>query len=102
MSRIDTIKSLLEQDPANSRMRYMLAMETANSGDLAGAAKVYEELLVSDPNYNAAYFHGGQTLEKLGRIDEAREMYERGIDATTRNGDGHTRSELQGALNSLG
>lgn len=102
MSRIDTIKGLLEQDPGNSRMRYMLAMETANSGDLAGAVRIYEELLSADPNYNAAYFHGGQALEKLGRIDEARAIYERGIDATSHNGDGHTRSELMGALNSLG
>lgn len=96
------MRSLVEQDPANSRFRYMLAMETANSGDLAAAAPVFEEVLTHDPDYSAAYFHGGQTLEKLGRIDEAKRMYERGIEATTRNGDGHTRSELQGALALLG
>ena len=100
--RIETLRSLIEQDPANSRFRYMLAMETANSGDLATAATVYEEVITRDPDYSAAYFHGGQTLEKLGRIDEARSFYQRGIEATTRNGDSHTRSELQGALSMLG
>ena len=100
--RIETLRSLIEQDPANSRFRYMLAMETANSGDLATAAAVYEEVITRDPDYSAAYFHGGQTLEKLGRIDEARSFYQRGIEATTRNGDSHTRSELQGALSMLG
>jgi tetratricopeptide (TPR) repeat protein len=101
MSRIDTIRNLLEHDPGNSRMQYMLAMETANSGDLAGAVAVYEQLLAADPDYNAAYFHGGQALEKLGRLEEARDIYVRGIEAATRNGDAHTRSELQGALSLL-
>lgn len=99
--RLDTLRSLVEQDPANSRFRYMLAMETANAGDLAAAARVFEEVLAHDPDYSAAYFHGGQTLEKLGRIDDARRLYQSGIEATTRTGDGHTRSELQGALAQL-
>ena len=100
--RLETLRSLIAQDPANSRFRYMLAMETANSGDLGAAAQVFEEVLVHDPDYSAAYFHGGQTLEKLGRLDDARKIYQRGIDATMRNGDAHTRSELQGALAQLG
>ena len=99
--RLETLRSLIAQDPANSRFRYMLAMETANSGDLAAAARVFEEVLVHDPDYSAAYFHGGQSLEKLGRVDDARSIYQRGIDATTRTGDAHTRSELQGALDML-
>ena len=100
--RLETLRSLIEQDPANSRFRYMLAMEIANSGDLAGASLVFEEVVQRDADYSAAYFHGGQTLEKLGRIEEARTFYQRGIEATTRNGDGHTRSELQSALAMLG
>lgn len=100
--RIDSIKALLEQDPGNSRFRYMLAMETINAGDLESAAGIFRELIERDNGYSAAYFHGGQTLEKLGRIDEARAMYRDGIDATTRNGDAHTRSELEGALALLG
>jgi tetratricopeptide (TPR) repeat protein len=100
--RLETLRSLIEQDPANSRFRYMLAMETANAGDLAAASLIFDEVVQRDADYSAAYFHGGQTLEKLGRIDEARAFYQRGIEATTRNGDGHTRSELQSALSMLG
>jgi hypothetical protein len=59
-------------------------------------------LLKHNPNYAAGYFHGGQTLEKLGRVDEARELYSRGIEVTTSIGDGHTRSELAAALDALG
>jgi len=101
-SRIDSLRSLLAQDPGNSRFRYMLAMETLNSGDLEAAAAVFDEILDRDPDYTAAYFHGGQTLEKLGRVEAAKAMYRRGIEAATRTGDAHTRSELQGALDLLG
>ena len=48
------------------------------------------------------YFHGGQTLERMGREDEAREMYRQGVEAATRVGDGHARAEMQGALDLLG
>lgn len=100
--RIEALKGLLDQDPSNCRFRYMLAMETINSGDLAGAAQVFAEILAQDDTYAAAYFHGGQTLEKLGRMDEARSMYRQGIEATRRSGDSHTRSELEGALALIG
>ena len=80
----------------------MLAMETLNSGDLARAAAIFEAIVASDPNYSAAYFHGGQTFEKLGRLDDARRIYQVGIEATRRNGDAHTGSEIQGALDMLG
>ena len=90
---------MLEADPANSFARYGLAMEQVKAGDLAGAVTEFRKLLETDPNYSAAYFHGGQTLEKLGRFDEARELYKQGV-AVTR--DPHAQGELQAALDILG
>ncbi|MCC6591506.1 MAG: tetratricopeptide repeat protein [Bryobacterales bacterium] len=100
--RIETLQGLIAQDPGNSRLRYMLAMEIANAGDLEGAVKIYQEIIERDADYSAAYFHGGQTLERLGRIEDAKTLYRQGIEATTRNGDSHTRSELEGALAQIG
>lgn len=91
----------MQQDPSNTFARYGLAMEYSNSGDLTEAVQEFHSLLRQDENYGAAYFHGGQALEKLGRVAEARDMYEKGIEATTRNGDGHTRAEIEAALNLL-
>lgn len=88
--------------PNDSFARYGLAMEYANSGDLENAIREYQALLAANPNYSAAYYHGGQTLEKLGRREDARALYRQGIEATTRVGDLHTRSEIQAALDSLG
>ena len=58
-------------------------------------------MLAQDPSYAAAYYHGGQALEKLGQIEQAREIYQRGIEVTTAKGDGHTRSEIEAALDLL-
>jgi Tfp pilus assembly protein PilF len=100
--RTEILKSMVEQDPANAFGRYGLAMEYMNSGDMQSAAEQFAKLLEYNPAYAAGYFHGGQTLEKLGRIEDARDLYRRGIEVTAANGDSHTRSELQGALSLLG
>jgi tetratricopeptide (TPR) repeat protein len=100
-TRLDILKSMVEQNPADSFSRYGLAMEYRNSGDLEAAMREFHELKRLNPDYAATYFHAGQTLERLGRIDEARSMYEEGIEVTTRKGDMHARGELQGALDML-
>jgi tetratricopeptide (TPR) repeat protein len=87
------------QNPANTFARYGLAMELVKAGDLEGAVQEFAEVRKIDPLYSAAYFHGGQTLEKLGRLDDAREVYKAGV-AQTR--DPHARGELQAALDILG
>jgi tetratricopeptide (TPR) repeat protein len=98
-TRIEILEQLVTQNPANAFARYGLAMECVNSGDLARAVQEFEAVLSADPTYGAAYYHGGQTLEKLGLLDDAREYYRRGI-AVSR--DAHARSELQAALDILG
>ena len=101
LNRMEVLKNMVAQNPQDSFSRYGLAMEYANSGDLALAVAEYETLLAANPDYAAAYYHGGQALEKLGRKDEARAMYRRGIEATTRTGDAHTRSEIEAVLDLL-
>jgi Tfp pilus assembly protein PilF len=92
---------MVQQDPTNAFARYGLAMEYSNGGDLAKAVEEFQTLLRQDENYSAAYFHCGQALEKLGNVEEARSMYEKGIEITTRKGDAHTRSEIEAALSLL-
>ena len=93
---------MLAQDPDNQLARYGLATELKNQGRGDEAVAEFRTLLERNPDYAAAYFHAGRTLESLGRIDEAREIMEKGIEVTTRTGDAHTRSELQAALDLLG
>lgn len=100
-ARATALRALLAQDPGNSFVRYGLALDFVNNGDLESAVGEFRTLLANDPNYCAGYYHGGQALEKLGRTREAAEMYRQGIDATRRTGDAHTRSELEAALSMI-
>jgi Flp pilus assembly protein TadD len=100
-NRLEVLRSLVTQNPADAFARYGLAIELVNAGKPEEAVNEFRELLAANPNYAAGYFHGGQTLEKLGRVDEARALYEQGIAVTARTGDAHTRGELQGALDLL-
>jgi tetratricopeptide (TPR) repeat protein len=99
LTRIEILEQMVSENPANAFARYGLAMEHVKAGELDRAMDQFGAVLETNPAYSAAYFHGGQTLEKLGRLDDARDFYRRGV-ATAR--DAHARSELQAALDILG
>ena len=100
--RLQILKSMVEQNPTDSFARYGLAMEYRNSGDLQSAMAEFRSLMSINPDYSPAYFHGGQTLERMGLLNEAREVYTKGVEVTIRTGNEHARSEMQGALDMLG
>jgi tetratricopeptide (TPR) repeat protein len=100
-NRLEILREMLAQDPKNSFARYGLAMELSKSGQLEEAVAEYRALMSADENYVASYYHCGQALEKLGRVEEARDVYVKGIEVAGRKGDAHTRAEIEGALSLL-
>lgn len=100
-NRLELLKNMVAQNPGDHFARYGLAMACASAGDYSQAVEHYHQLLQMNPKYVAAYYHGGQALEKLGKLDQAREIYRRGIQVSTEIGDLHTRSELEAALDLL-
>lgn len=101
MDRLEILKQLAEQNPADTFARYGLGMEYARMGRFAEAAGQYRAIAAVRPDYAAVYYQGGQALEQLGQIEEARKFYRQGIEVTTRLGDGHARDQLQTALDAL-
>ena len=102
MSRLEAVRSLVEQDPGNSRIRFMLAMEYLGASAWPQALRELAELISRDPGYLAAYYQAGQASERAGEEDQARDYYRRGITVAREAGDTHTLSELQAALDILG
>ena len=92
---------MVVQDPNNTFARYALAQDYATNERLEEEAAEFARLIEIDPNYTAAYFHGGKTLQRLGREQQAREVYERGIAACERVGNAHALSEMRAALDEL-
>ena len=101
-ARLDILKNMVAQNPGDSFSRYGLAMEYRSAGNLEAAAGEFKTLAAADPDYIAAYYHYGQTLEALRREEEARAVYAAGLLAAVRKGDRHAQSELQAALDLMG
>lgn len=102
MSRLEAIQSMIQQSPADSRLRFMLCMEFLGAERWQDALAELNELVTRDPDYVTAYYQAGRACEQLGHDDDARSWYSRGIDTARRIGDHHALSELQAALDILG
>jgi len=99
--RLETLLQFVESSPNDAFVRYGLAQEYVNRGQLEKAIEEFNTLLTNNADYQAGYYHAGQTYLKLGRKDEARVSFEKGIELATRSGDLHARGELEAALAEL-
>jgi Flp pilus assembly protein TadD len=101
MDRLARLKTLLEENPQDRFARYGMAMELASQGRLEESFGEFRALMSLDPDYVASYLQAGQILERLNRVEEAREVYRRGMEVAARRGDMKTRGELESALELL-
>jgi len=102
MDRIALLIEILAANPADTFARYGLAMEYSNTGKIDEALREFTTLLETNPDYPPGYFMAAQTLEKAGRIDEAKRMLVDGISAARRTGNAHAQSEMTAMLEGLG
>ena len=100
-SRMEMLEEFVREQPADAFAHYGLALEYAKAGRADDALALFQKLLGFNPDYTAAYYQTGALLGKLGRVDEARAMFQHGIEVAGRNGDFHTKSELEQALHEL-
>ena len=100
-SRLETLRAMVAQQPEDVFANYALAMELKGLGQHAEAWQVFESLLKKQPGYIAAYAPAADTLLALGRTDDARGLYSKGIEECTRQGQTHPRAQLETALKFL-
>lgn len=101
MSRREKIEAMLADDPADTFLRYSLAMELDKEGRHDESLAKFAELTGNDPPYVAAFFMAGQELVRLNRIDEARNILRSGIEAAQTQGELHAAGEMSEFLASL-
>ena len=101
MGRLEMLQEHLAEFPDDAFGRYGLAMEYANTGHADAALKEFATLIEKHPDYTAGYFMAAQTLAKVSRTDEAREMLRKGIASAERTNNAHAKSEMEGMLAEL-
>jgi hypothetical protein len=101
-TRREKIEAMLADDPADTFLRYSLAMELEKEGDNEASLARFAELTQDTPPYVPAFFMAGQQLTRLGRIEEARTILRDGIEAARIQGNAHAAGEMSEFLASLG
>lgn len=97
-SRIDTLHELLERSPHDPRLRFGLALEYEKAGRWADAVDQLRRYLDTAEDEGNAWGRLGAALRQLGRDEEARDAYRRGMDAARRHQHPTMADEFEGVL----
>jgi predicted Zn-dependent protease len=100
--RLEFLQKHTASGAADAFAWYGLAMEYRSLDRHDEALAAFEALRAKSPDYVPMYLMCGQMLEKLGRIDDAKQWLSSGMDAARKKGDTHALGELEGALAALG
>lgn len=79
-SRVETFKQMLESDPDNTMVRFGLANEYLKAEQYEEAIAALKAYLERADDEGAAYGMLARAYEKVGRRDEARQAFQRGIE----------------------
>ncbi len=101
-SRREKIEALLAREPADTFLRYGLAIEYDNEERFDDALARFEGLTKDRPPHVASIFRGAQLLVRLDRMGEARSWLRDGIEEARSQGDAHAAGEMSELLASLG
>ena len=101
MERINKIKKMLADTPADSFLQHALALEYIKLGMEADARKLFEIILEREPGYVGSYYHLAKLLERIGETDNAIKVYEKGMDEAKKAGEDLAYRELRGAYEEL-
>ena len=99
--RLNSLLQMHEQQPDDSFIRFALAKEYENAGDLAEALKYYSDLKRDDPDYVGLYYHLAKLHEVMDNESDAMTIYDQGIEVAGKLKDFHALSELNNARANL-
>ena len=97
-SRIESLKALIEKNPNNPLGRYGLANEYFKMEMYEEAVEELNAYLKLKDDEGAAYRMLGEALLKLGKKEEAKEAYRKGIEAAERHGHPGMAEEFEDTL----
>ena len=97
MSKLDRIRALCEAHPDDPFGWYSLAMEQKKT-DPDGALAVFARVHAEHPEYLPNFFHYAQALAQADELEQAADVYREGMALAKAQGNEHTRTELEAAL----
>lgn len=99
--RITQLTLLLQEQPGDAFLMYCMALELAQSQGVTIGISHLTHLIAAQPDYLPSYYQLGQWLESIGKVNEAKVVYEQGINLATQLGKVKILGELKTALEGL-
>ena len=93
--RIEPLKKVLAIDPIDDVAWFGLGKAYMEDENFEEAVKALRQCVTVKPTYSAAYYALAQSLHKLGRIEECREVSVTGIEISAKNGDAMVTKNLE-------
>jgi predicted RNA polymerase sigma factor len=95
------LEQMIEKGSEDPFVYYAKAMELRKMEQLEDALQAFANVERRFPDYVPTFLMAGQVAEQLGRVDEARRWFERGIQVARDAGNAHAAHELEAALEEL-
>jgi predicted Zn-dependent protease len=93
------LEQSLAEDPADSFLRYGLAMQCLSEGDIQEGRRRLADLIADRPDDQvAAYQQLGQSYADTGETEAARRILLAGIEKARAAGDFHAAAEMEQAI----
>lgn len=99
--RRDALQRMLQRNPDDPRPRLGLAMEYEKAGRWADVVRELEAYLARTDDQGNAWGRLAYALRQLGRDQQARAAYQRGIDAANQHGHPGMAAEFEEALEEI-
>lgn len=93
-----SLRRMAERNPTDPRPHFGLAAEHERTGDWEGVVTELRMYLDLTDDQGNAWGRLGHALRELGRDDEARAAYRRGVEQATRNGHPSMAAEFEEIL----
>ena len=101
-ARSDMFRKLLEKDPKNPMVLYSLGGELFKEGRHEEARDHLQRAIENKPDYSVAYRMLGRAHYELHEDTEAKNVFLKGKEVATENGDLQTAKEIDVFLRRLG
>lgn len=101
-SRIDQIKTLIQEDPRDAMLRFALGNEYFGLGRYPEAIEALTAALAIDPEYAFVYIQLALAYEKTDQPELTRQTIDAGRGPAARNGDPNLMRQLDDIARRLG
>ncbi|MFN8356483.1 MAG: tetratricopeptide repeat protein [Spirosomataceae bacterium] len=95
-NRLALLQEFYQEDPNDPFNAYALAMEYLNHNPTK-AWHFFDELLVKHPDYLPTYYQAAELMAAVGKREQAKEIYEKGIILAQQSNQPKALGELRSA-----